>query len=82
MMAKCKTIDRLELTRRNTRLLRNSNNTQDNTTPNSEIPDMAGQPEQVQHGEKCPKCGQYTLHHIEGCETCASCGYSACSYVW
>ena len=72
-MSKCRTIDRLELTRKNSRLLRN------NDAPKPEISDA---PEDEQHGTKCPKCGQYTVHHVEGCETCASCGWSACSYVW
>ena len=27
----------------------------------------------------CPSCGQYDLHMIEGCMTCASCGHSKCS---
>ncbi|HYM32090.1 MAG TPA: adenosylcobalamin-dependent ribonucleoside-diphosphate reductase [Candidatus Cybelea sp.] len=28
---------------------------------------------------QCPKCGQAALMHIEGCDTCTSCGYSKCS---
>lgn len=27
---------------------------------------------------KCPKCGE-SIHMVEGCMTCASCGYSKCS---
>ena len=27
----------------------------------------------------CPSCGQFDLHMIEGCMTCASCGHSKCS---
>ena len=72
-MGRAKVIDRLELTRKNSRLLRN------NDAPKPEIPNV---PEEERHGTKCPKCGQYTVHHVEGCETCASCGWSACSYVW
>ena len=30
------------------------------------------------HGGICPKCGQNTLHFMEGCMTCVACGYSAC----
>ena len=66
-MSKCRTIDRLALTRQSSRLLNR------NEAPKNEP---------VQHGDICPKCGQHTLHHVEGCETCSSCGYSACSYVW
>ncbi|MBL8666671.1 MAG: adenosylcobalamin-dependent ribonucleoside-diphosphate reductase [Rhodospirillales bacterium] len=28
---------------------------------------------------QCPKCGQPSLIHQEGCDTCPSCGYSKCS---
>ena len=31
-----------------------------------------------QHGGICPKCGQNTLHFMEGCMTCVACGWSAC----
>jgi ribonucleoside-diphosphate reductase alpha chain len=27
---------------------------------------------------QCPKCGQPSLMKLEGCDTCASCGYSKC----
>ena len=29
-------------------------------------------------GKPCPSCGQYEMRMIEGCMTCASCGYSKC----
>ncbi|PPB79902.1 ribonucleoside-diphosphate reductase class II [Albidovulum inexpectatum] len=29
-------------------------------------------------GPACPSCGQYDMQMIEGCMTCASCGYSKC----
>ncbi|MDK3017406.1 adenosylcobalamin-dependent ribonucleoside-diphosphate reductase [Pseudodonghicola flavimaris] len=29
-------------------------------------------------GKACPSCGQYDMRMIEGCMTCASCGYSKC----
>ena len=77
-MSKCKTIDRLALTRQSSRLLNS------NEAPTPEAPErFRVEPvKPVQHGDICPKCGQHTLHHVEGCETCSSCGYSACSYVW
>jgi ribonucleoside-diphosphate reductase alpha chain len=28
---------------------------------------------------QCPRCGQATLLHQEGCDVCASCGHSKCS---
>ncbi len=37
---------------------------------------------QEHRGDKCPMCGQYTLYHVEGCETCHACGYSKCSIAW
>ncbi|MEE9455347.1 MAG: LAGLIDADG family homing endonuclease [Paracoccaceae bacterium] len=27
----------------------------------------------------CPSCGQYAMHMLEGCMTCAECGHSKCS---
>ena len=29
-------------------------------------------------GPACPSCGQYDMRMVEGCMTCASCGYSKC----
>ena len=29
-------------------------------------------------GKACPSCGQYDMRMVEGCMTCASCGYSKC----
>ncbi len=29
-------------------------------------------------GRACPSCGQYEMRMVEGCMTCASCGYSKC----
>lgn len=29
-------------------------------------------------GETCPNCDAPTLHKVEGCDKCASCGYSSC----
>ena len=29
-------------------------------------------------GSACPSCGQYSMHMMEGCMTCAGCGYSKC----
>lgn len=35
----------------------------------------------VEHAEfnKCPSCGSFSIEHKEGCETCASCGWTACT---
>ncbi len=30
-------------------------------------------------GPACPSCGQFTMQMVEGCMTCASCGYSKCA---
>lgn len=30
-------------------------------------------------GSPCPKCGQPTLVHQEGCDSCLACGYSKCA---
>jgi ribonucleoside-diphosphate reductase alpha chain len=30
-------------------------------------------------GPACPACGQYDMRMVEGCLTCANCGYSRCS---
>ena len=32
----------------------------------------------VKRGKACPSCGSYDLHMVEGCMTCANCGYSKC----
>jgi len=32
-------------------------------------------------GKACSSCGQYDLRMVEGCMTCASCGYSKCGRV-
>jgi ribonucleoside-diphosphate reductase alpha chain len=29
-------------------------------------------------GKSCPSCGSYDLRMVEGCLTCASCGFSKC----
>lgn len=81
-MAKCKTIDRLELTRRNTRLLHNSKQTPRDNLPDKEVTGTSEYRETERKGDKCPMCGQYTLHHVEGCETCHACGYSKCAVSW
>ena len=69
-MSKCRIIDRLAYTKGELRFVGDQDAPQPEAT------------EEEHHGTKCPKCGQYTVHHVEGCETCASCGWSACSYVW
>ncbi|WP_371055149.1 adenosylcobalamin-dependent ribonucleoside-diphosphate reductase [Rhodosalinus sp. K401] len=35
--------------------------------------------ENAPRGAACPSCGQYEMRMMEGCLTCASCGYSKCS---
>ncbi|MBM9595927.1 adenosylcobalamin-dependent ribonucleoside-diphosphate reductase [Roseitranquillus sediminis] len=30
-------------------------------------------------GLPCPSCGQYEMHMVEGCMTCAACGHSKCA---
>ncbi|XYP32439.1 adenosylcobalamin-dependent ribonucleoside-diphosphate reductase [Zavarzinia sp. CC-PAN008] len=30
-------------------------------------------------GRTCPRCSQPSLHRMEGCDTCTSCGYSKCA---
>ncbi len=32
----------------------------------------------VKRGKACPSCGSYDLHMVEGCMTCANCGFSKC----
>ena len=69
-MRRAKTIDRLELTRRSSKHLQQRDNP---------VPEQQDIPLEAQtHGDICPKCGQHTLHHVEACETCVACGYSAC----
>ncbi|MEM6386579.1 MAG: adenosylcobalamin-dependent ribonucleoside-diphosphate reductase [Pseudomonadota bacterium] len=43
------------------------------TDPQAQVVNMNETP-----GAACPNCGQFTLHMIEGCMTCSSCGYSKC----
>ena len=63
-----KRIDRLELTRKNSKFLRERNN---------DIRVRVIEQPQVR-GDICPNCGSRQLHHVEGCMTCAGCGWSAC----
>lgn len=65
-MSKCRIIDRLAYTKGEIRFVGDK----DTSQPEA--------PEEVHHGDKCPKCGQYTLHHVEGCKTCVACGWTAC----
>jgi len=43
------------------------------TDPRAEAVNMDGP-----RGASCPACGQFEMRMIEGCMTCASCGYSRC----
>ncbi|MGO4913998.1 adenosylcobalamin-dependent ribonucleoside-diphosphate reductase [Pseudogemmobacter sp. W21_MBD1_M6] len=42
--------------------------------PQSAIVPLSGKPK----GKACTSCGGYELRMVEGCMTCASCGYSKC----
>ena len=75
-MARAKTIDRLELTKRSSAFLRNRNKNKEQQSPTvSDIP-----PDIDIHalGDVCPMCGQHTLIHESGCVKCPSCQWSAC----
>jgi len=41
--------------------------------PKAEVVNLGQRP-----GPACPHCGQYDMRMVEGCLTCASCGYSKC----
>ena len=76
-MPKCKSLDRLELTRR-----KMAGESYKQVIGKLILDDY--EPIDVtvaeQHFDKCPKCGQYTLVHESGCEHCNSCGYDACAW--
>lgn len=75
-MARAKTIDRLELTKRSSAYLRNRDKNKEPQSPTiSDIP-----PDIDIHalGDVCPMCGQHTLIHESGCVKCPSCQWSAC----
>ncbi|MDB2406979.1 adenosylcobalamin-dependent ribonucleoside-diphosphate reductase [Jannaschia sp.] len=40
--------------------------------------DPAQPPEGAPTGPSCPNCGSFEVHMIEGCATCAACGFSKC----
>ncbi|WP_112323974.1 adenosylcobalamin-dependent ribonucleoside-diphosphate reductase [Oceanibium sediminis] len=42
-------------------------------------PQLAAMAVGERRGPACPNCGQYTMHMVEGCMTCGSCGHSKCS---
>ena len=44
------------------------------TDPQAEVAVLGQKP----RGKACSSCGQYDIRMIEGCMTCASCGYSKC----
>ena len=76
-MTKAKTIDRLEWTRKRTKLLetRGHEGTQEQEHSAFDIP-----PDIDIHrlGNICPNCKQPTLIHQEGCVKCPSCLWTAC----
>ena len=39
---------------------------------------MAVNSDSKPRGKACPSCGQFDMRMVEGCMTCASCGYSKC----
>ena len=41
--------------------------------PKAEVVNM-----EAPRGKACPSCGQFDLRMVEGCMTCASCGFSKC----
>ncbi len=75
-MSKCRIIDRLAYTKGELKFIDDSN------PPEEKQPVKDISPEPEHKGDKCPMCGQYTLHHVEGCETCHACGYSKCAISW
>ncbi len=70
-MAKCRVIDRIAYTKGELKFVDDSKMPTEKT---EKLPEK--------HGDICPMCGQYTLHHVEGCETCHACGYSKCAISW
>lgn len=67
-MSECRLIDMEAYTRGELRFI----NAPSRKDPEQLIPE--------QKGDKCPRCGQYTLIHSEGCEKCPACGYDACQW--
>ncbi len=41
--------------------------------PQAQVVNLSGN-----RGQACPTCGDYAMRMVEGCMTCASCGYSKC----
>ena len=39
---------------------------------------LKADPKAVAVGQACSSCGAYDLRMVEGCLTCASCGFSKC----
>lgn len=90
-MAKCRVIDRIAYTKGELKFINDSKtptekplakDPQHTLTPSNKPIDMSEYREAEHKGDKCPMCGQYTLHHVEGCETCHACGYSKCAISW
>ena len=42
--------------------------------PHAEVVSLSGVP----RGRACTSCGSYEMRMIEGCMTCANCGFSKC----
>ena len=89
-MSKCRIIDRIAYTKGELKFIDSSNppekqpakEPQRTLPPGNKLIDTSEYREAERKGDKCPMCGQYTLHHVEGCETCHACGYSKCAISW
>ena len=73
-MAKAKTLDRLELTRRK---FAHAKEHSENTTPHKTLSEITGLPP-LSNLTVCPECGSESVIHESGCERCLTCGWSAC----
>ena len=72
-MSKAQTIDRLEYTRR--RFAKQLGLDE----PQQEVQPQKHEAHKVEHGLGiCPHCGSRALRRDGGCESCLSCGWSAC----
>ncbi|MBQ3446206.1 MAG: hypothetical protein IJG37_01005 [Synergistaceae bacterium] len=80
-MTKCKTLDRLALTRQRFPHMYGD----DPQSVGEQIIDGLKEAIEAERMNKrregystCPNCGQETLIHEDGCKHCRSCGWSAC----
>lgn len=73
-MPRAKTINRLELTRRTSKFIKDRDTLQPETPQEQET-----ERDPLYTGVECPRCHRYTLRLIEGCKRCP-CGYDACQW--